>query len=396
MPQTKKKTSIENRFSRTRKIVNAIRKGFKNIHPTSQRNTNASNLVINRSQDVTKMDKLLQSPQVTFVLIKADWCGHCKNYEPKWDNLTKTPGRNANMVKMPVELQRNSQVLKNVPLDGVPTVLEVRNGVVRAVDLDQANDIDVMQQEVTRPSNVPINQPAVANAIVNKNANIVEEEAAENVPTAVAPTPEMVELVNKVDTNPRDLGETDGSRANDQAALDLAVPVTPAAATTEPITSINLAEPSAPIPAAIPAPIPAAIPAPIPAAIPAAAPAAPLLVPSASNEPTAPVETASPPMNTASEPANQPILPANTNAAGAVKNVTNKPVVDLSAPEPVADFFNKKAEDSENLINNVQKEVANEAKKTEVKQRGGAKRTRKVKGKLLQFLKALTRKVRKI
>ena len=383
MPQTKKKTSIENRFSRTRKIVNAIRKGFKNIHPTSQRNTNASNLVINRSQDVTKMDKLLQSPQVTFVLIKADWCGHCKNYEPKWDNLTKTPGRNANMVKMPVELQRNSQVLKNVPLDGVPTVLEVRNGVVRAVDLDQANDIDVMQQEVTRPSNVPVNQPAVANAIVNKNANIVEEEAAENVPTAVAPTPEMVELVNKVDTNPRDLGETDGSRANDQAALDLAVPVAPAA-TTEPITSINLAEPSAPIPAAIPA------------AIPAPAPAAPLLVPSASNEPTAPVETASPPMNTASEPANQPILPANTNAAETVKNVTNKPVVDLSAPEPVADFFNKKAEDSENLINNVQKEVANEAKKTEVKQRGGAKRTRKVKGKLLQFLKALTRKVRKI
>ena len=119
-------------------------------------------------------------------------------------------------------------------------------------------------------------------------------------------------------------------------------------------------------------------------------------MPSASNEPTAPVETASPPMNTASEPANQPILPATTNAAGTVKNISNKPVVDLSAPEPVAELFNKKAEDSENLINNVQKEATAEAKKTEVKQRGGAKRTRKVKGKLLQFLKALTRKVRKI
>ena len=383
MPQTKKKSSIENRFSRTRKIVNAIRKGFKGVKSSQQRNTNASNLVIKHSDDVSKMDNLLRSPQVTFVLIKASWCGHCKNYEPKWDNLTKTVGRNANMVKIPVELQKNSQVLKNVPLDGVPTVLEVRNGVVRAVDLDQANDMDVMQQEVTRPSNVSVNQPAVANAIVNENPTIVEEEAAENEPTAVVPTPEMVQLVNKVDTNPRDLGETDGSRANDQAALDLAVPVTNAAApTTEPISSVNLAEPS--------------VPAPIPAPIPAPAQTAPLLMPSASNEPTAPVETASPPMNTASEPANQPILPATTNAAGTVKNISNKPVVDLSAPEPVAELFNKKAEDSENLINNVQKEATAEAKKTEVKQRGGAKRTRKVKGKLLQFLKALTKKVRKI
>jgi thiol-disulfide isomerase/thioredoxin len=387
MPQTKKKTSIQNRFSRTRKIVNAIRKGFKGIQ-YSQKNTNASNLVIKHSQDVSKMDKLLQSPQVTFVLIKASWCGHCKNYEPKWDNLTKTPGRNANMVKIPIELQKNSQVLKNVPLDGVPTVLEVRNGVVRAVDLDQANDIDVMQQEVTRPSNVPVNQPAVANAIVNENPSIVEEEPAENQPT-VAPTPEMVQLVNKVDTNPRDLGETDGSRANDQAALDLAVPA-PSPATSEPIASINLAEPSAP--ATIPAPIPAAIPAAIPAPIPAAAPVAPLLMPSASNEPTAPVETANTTMTTAAEPINEPILPAEASTTGTVENISKKPVVDLSAPEPVAELFNKKATDSENLINEVQAE----AKKNEVKQRGGAKRTRKVKGKLLQFLKALTRKVRKI
>jgi thiol-disulfide isomerase/thioredoxin len=392
MPQTKKKSSIENRFSRTRKIVNAIRKGFKGLKSIPQRNTNASNLVIKNSEDVFKMDKLLRSPQVTFILIKASWCGHCKNYEPKWDNLTKTVGRNANMVKIPVELQKNSQVLKNVPLDGVPTVLEVRNGVVRAVDLEQANDMDVMQQEVTRPSNVSINQPAVANAIVNENPTIVEEEAAENEPTAVVPTPEMVQLVNKVDTNPRDLGETNGSRANDQAALDLAVPVTiaPSPAPAEPISSVNLAEPSAPSP--VPAPIPAAI----PAAIPAPAPSAPLLMPSASNEPTAPVETSVvPPMNTAT-PANQPILPAETNTKGTVENISKKPVVDLSAPDPVAELFNKKAEDSENLINEVQTEAATEAKKTEVKQRGGAKRTRKVKGKLLQFLKALTRKARKI
>ena len=79
------------------------------------------------------------------------------------------------------------------------------------------------------------------------------------------------------------------------------------------------------------------------------------------------------------------------------------PLIDLSAPEPVAELFNEKAEQSANLIENVQAEgleAANKVKnetKNEVKQRGGSnKRSRKAKGKLLQFLKTLTRKMRKI
>jgi hypothetical protein len=94
-------------------------------------------------------------------------------------------------------------------------------------------------------------------------------------------------------------------------------------------------------------------------------------------------------------------IPAPIPAPAPTKASVNEtqPLIDLSAPEPVAELFNEKAEQSANLIENVQAEglqAANEAKKNEVKQRGGAKRSRKAKGKLLQFLKTLTRKMRKI
>ena len=359
--QTKKK--LLSRGNRTRKILNTLRRGFNML------GKRALNLEVKKEADVPKMDTILQQPQVTFVLVKASWCGHCKNYEPKWKNFVNTPGRNANMVAMPVELQKNSQILKNVPLEGVPTVLKVQNGTVTAVDIDEANDPEIMTQEVTRASNIPINTPPLADAIVNGNPNVVEEEEEE--PEPLAPTQEMVELVNKVNTNPRNLGETNGSRNMNQAALDLAVPAAPPAPAlteTEPINSINLVdlpaankpiEPAVNTTPAIPEPIPAEAPKPAPTATEAVV-----------EEPKTEEPVAEEPK--AEEP-------------------KDEVAVNMSAPPVVDALFNRNAKKANNVINQAQAEIT----ATPPKQRGG-RRTLKKSGKLIKFFKMLTRKLRKI
>ena len=354
MAQTKKKMYEKNdRFGRTRRIVNTLRKSFSNMAKTY-------NLSVKKEEDVPKMDRLLLQPQVTFVLVKADWCGHCKNFEPKWQNLTKIPGRNANMVKMPVELQQNSQVLKNVPIDGVPTVLKVQNGTVTAVNIDEANDPDVMKQEVTRPSNVPIDSAPLANAIANESPNVFSEKNEEE-PTGQVPTEQMEQIVNKLNTNPRNLGEKNGSRAENQATLNLAVPVEEPVnqnVSARPVNSINLADTIEPATstrgpvATIPPPVPNTIPEPIPAPTPTPAPSLP-------------------------EPASEPAS-----------------IVELTPPSVVDELVNQKVKTAKNIINLEQ----NQANNQEVKQRGGAKRRsrKQKKAKLLNMLKQFIRRTRKI
>jgi hypothetical protein len=255
------------------------------------------------------------------------------------------------MVKIPVELQKNSQVLKNVPIDGVPTVLKVKNGTVTAVNIDEANDPDLMQQEVTRPSNVPINGAPLANAIVNENPSIAVEEEEE--PAGQMPTQEMEEIVNQLNKNPRNLGETNGSRAENQAVLNLATPQANEESppvNTKMINSINLAERIEPATTTrepvsqIPPPVPNTIPEPIPAPIPVQAP---------------------------SEP-------------------EDTSMVQLTPPAVVDELMNQKVKKIENIINMEQNQVT--------KQRGGAKRhsRKQKKAKLLALLKHLTRRSRKI
>ena len=188
---------------------------------------NVSTINVRSDKDVKKVDQMLQIPNAkVFILLQADWCPHCQDMKPKWKQLENLPSRNVNIISMPIEKQQKSQILKNVPVEGIPTVLEVRNGVAKAVDMEKATDVAAMAEEMSRPSNVPIDAPSTV-AEESQNAVVANEELAnKNLPQVEAkqvPTNAMEELVQRINGNSKNMGNTNGSRANN-VARNLAAP----------------------------------------------------------------------------------------------------------------------------------------------------------------------------
>ena len=80
---------------------------------------------IRSKEDAKKLEDMLKNGAPTFVLIYADWCGHCHRYLPTWDQLENTPGRTANMARVHYDMQENIPAIKDAKIQGYPSVIKV-------------------------------------------------------------------------------------------------------------------------------------------------------------------------------------------------------------------------------------------------------------------------------
>lgn len=84
------------------------------------------NVDIRKGEDVGKLESMLKNGGITFVLIYADWCGHCHRYLPTWADLEKTPGRTANMARVHYDMQEKIPSIASAKIQGYPSVVKVK------------------------------------------------------------------------------------------------------------------------------------------------------------------------------------------------------------------------------------------------------------------------------
>jgi thiol-disulfide isomerase/thioredoxin len=80
---------------------------------------------VRSEKQVPKLEELIAAGPVTFVLIYADWCGHCHKYMPTWEKFENVPGRTVNIAKVHHDMLENVPTIKNAKIQGYPSVIRV-------------------------------------------------------------------------------------------------------------------------------------------------------------------------------------------------------------------------------------------------------------------------------
>jgi thiol-disulfide isomerase/thioredoxin len=82
-------------------------------------------------EQIPQLQALIHNGPITFILIHADWCGHCQTYKPKWKEFENTPGRKANIAAVHHDMMEKIPAIANAKIEGYPSVIKVEpNGAI--------------------------------------------------------------------------------------------------------------------------------------------------------------------------------------------------------------------------------------------------------------------------
>lgn len=75
--------------------------------------------------DVPKFESMVKMGPV-FVLVYADWCGHCKRFKSNmWDEVANSPNKSANTAAVHYDMVDKTS-MRGTPIEGYPTLFEVK------------------------------------------------------------------------------------------------------------------------------------------------------------------------------------------------------------------------------------------------------------------------------
>ena len=80
---------------------------------------------VRSSSDIPKFESMIKMGPV-FVLVYADWCGHCKRFkDTMWDEVAKSANKKVNTAAVHYDMVEKTS-MKNTPIEGYPTLFEVK------------------------------------------------------------------------------------------------------------------------------------------------------------------------------------------------------------------------------------------------------------------------------
>jgi thiol-disulfide isomerase/thioredoxin len=127
-------------------------------------------LDVRSEKEVDKLNSLMNQAPFTLVLIYADWCPHCHEYLPTWDEFANLPGRNANMAKVHFDMQEKIPTIANAKINGYPSVIKVLpNGTIEEFK-DESGESTNMQNKNEMMKNLMI-KPVSANKLFGKKSS---------------------------------------------------------------------------------------------------------------------------------------------------------------------------------------------------------------------------------